>query len=242
MGSNAMRHRQQCPIGSNGCLPIQRKGYRWLYLRFLLFFQPSRIPWLLFLCFSMRTNLRLFDPRRGYTLGRSRLAFAIWYLFKRVFFLSSLPWPYALKALILRAFGASVGPGLVMKPCVNIHIPWKLTVGCNVWVGEGVRILNLAPVSIGSNVCISQESFLCAGGHDYRDESFSYRNAPIFIGDGAWIQARVFLGAGVSVGSEAVVKACSVVSGEVTCNTIVSGFPARLCGQRWDTQPSKSAS
>ena len=187
----------------------------------------------------MRTNLHLFDPRRGYILGRSRLTFATWYLFKRIFFLSSLPWPYVLKAFILRAFGASVGPKLVLKPCVNIHIPWKLTVGCNVWIGEGVRILNLAPVSIGSNVCISQDSFLCAGGHDYRDVSFSYRNAPIFIGDGAWIQARVFLGAGVSVGAEAVVKACSVVSGEIACNTIVSGFPARLCGQRWDVQPSQ---
>ena len=185
----------------------------------------------------MRTRLALFDSKRGYSLGASRLLFVFWLFVKRIFFLSSMPWPYCLKAMILRAFGASVGSGLVLKPLVNIHLPWKLSIGNNVWIGEGVRILNFEQVVVGSNVCISQESFLCSGGHDYRSESFDYRNSPILLGDGVWIQARVFVCAGSSIGSEVVVKACSCVVGVVPENAIVSGSPARVVGRRW-SQPS----
>jgi len=159
--------------------------------------------------------------------------FASWWLFKYLFFSTSLPWPSGLRVGILRLYGAQVGCGVVIKPRVNIHFPWRLVVGDFAWLGEEVNIYNFELVKIGSNACISQQVFLCAAGHDYRDPAFSYRNAPVSIGNGVWLQARVFVCPGVSVGDEVVVTACSFVKNDLPANRVYTGNPAVPQGLRW---------
>jgi putative colanic acid biosynthesis acetyltransferase WcaF len=184
---------------------------------------------------EMRTRLDLFNPSKGLDRGRSKPVEMVWYLLKCAFFLSALPWPSSLKVALLRLFGAQMGEGVVIKPRVNVHFPWKLEVGDHVWLGEEVFILNFEPVRIGAQACISQRSFLCTGNHDYRDETFAYRNAPISIGAGAWIGAGVFVGPGVDVGDDAVVAAASVVTRNLPPNAVCAGNPAVQRGVRWKT-------
>jgi len=181
----------------------------------------------------MKTRLDQFDASKGFSRGRSGLVVAVWYLLKCAFLLSALPWPSGLKLALLRAFGAKIGEGVVIKPRVNVHFPWKLEVGDHAWIGEEVFILNFEPVKIGAQACISQRVFLCTGNHDYRDPQFSYRNAPITIGNGAWVGASVFVGPGVEVGDEAVLAAGSVVTRNVPANAVVAGNPASERGVRW---------
>lgn len=146
--------------------------------------------------------------------------------------MSPLPWPSSLKVRLLRAFGAQVGDGVVIKPRVNIHMPWRITIGNHVWLGEEVFILNLAPVQIESHVCISQRAFLCTGNHDYRDPAFRYRNMPITVERGAWVGAQVFVGPGVTVGSECVLSAGAVVTKDTTAGMIYTGNPAQAIKPR----------
>jgi putative colanic acid biosynthesis acetyltransferase WcaF len=80
---------------------------------------------------------------------------------------------------------------------------------------------------------ITLRAFLCTGNHAYRDPQFSYRNAPITIGNGAWVGASVFVGPGVEVGDEAVLAAGSVVTRKVPANAVVVGNPAVARGVRW---------
>jgi len=181
----------------------------------------------------MKTRLDKFNPTLGLVRGRSRPVEIVWYLFKCAFLLSSFPWPSELKVNLLRAFGAKVGKGTVIKPRVNIHFPWKLELGNYVWIGEEVFILNLEPIKIGSHACISQRAFLCTGNHDFRNTHFSYRNAPITVGDGAWVGANVFVGPGVQIGPEAVLTSGSVAIRNIAANTIVAGNPAIESGVRW---------
>jgi putative colanic acid biosynthesis acetyltransferase WcaF len=157
----------------------------------------------------------------------------VWYLVKIVFFLSALPWPSALKRPLLRFFGAKIGAGVVIKPRVNIHFPWRLEIGAYSWIGEEVFILNFAPVRIGNHACVSQRAFLCTGNHDFRDERFSFRSAPISIGDGAWVGASVFVGPGVEIGDEAVVAAGSVALKSLPAGMICGGNPAEARSKRW---------
>ena len=183
----------------------------------------------------MSTNVRLdlFNPTKGLTRGRSVVTEAAWYAIKCVIFLSALPWPSSLKVRLLRLFGASVGSGVVIKPRVNIHLPWKLTIGDHCWIGEGAWILNLEPVSLGAHVCISQNVFLCTGNHDFRDPAMAYRNAPIVVEDGAWVAAQTFVGPGVSIGREAVVLAGSAVLKSLAGEKVYQGSPCVEVGVRW---------
>lgn len=176
--------------------------------------------------FSSRTNNQHCEFRR-------RFIFPIWYLFKILFFSTHFPWPYKFKVFLLQLFGSRIGKSVVIKPRVNIHLPWNLDIGDYSWIGEGVEIYNFAFVKIGRNVCISQRGFICAAGHNFRDPSFSYRHFPISIDDGAWIQACVVLCGGVEVGAEAVVEAGAVLRSDAEENTVYSGNPAQRSGTRW---------
>jgi putative colanic acid biosynthesis acetyltransferase WcaF len=98
-----------------------------------------------------KVRLDLFDSSINFDRNATKLKFIFWYLLKTFFFLSAIPYPSSFKAFILRCFGAKVGVGLVLKPRVNIHFPWKLEVGNNVWIGEEVCILNFENIVIGSN-------------------------------------------------------------------------------------------
>lgn len=152
---------------------------------------------------------------------------ALWTAVKCVFFLSSWPWPSALRVALLRVFGARVGKRVILRSNVNITFPWRITLGDDVWIGEGTMILSLAPVIVDSDVCISQRAFLCTGSHDFRSPSFDLVTKPIKVGRGSWIAAQSFIAPGVEIGPGSVVAAGSVVLQNTPPRTTVRGNPAR---------------
>jgi putative colanic acid biosynthesis acetyltransferase WcaF len=160
--------------------------------------------------------------------GSSRLKEALWVLVRAVFFLPSLPWPSALRVLLLRLFGARIGKAVVIRSRVNIWFPWRLNIGNYVWLGEEVFILNLASITLESNVCVSQRAFLCTGSHDYRKQEFPLILGPIVVHSGSWIAAQVFVGPGVEIGPNSVVSAGTIVLKDVPPNVVVRGNPARV--------------
>ena len=137
-----------------------------------------------------------------------------------------------LKCAVLRAFGAKVGRGVVIKPRVTITFPWKLKLGNNVWLGEECWLLNLAPIVIGSHVCISQRAFLCTGNHNYKSPAFDLITKAISVEQGAWIGAGAFVGPGVTVGNHAVLAAGSVATKKLEPFGIYHGNPAVWVKQR----------
>lgn len=180
-----------------------------------------------------KVKLQEFDPNEGLDRSSSKIREAVWYLIKVIFFLSALPFPSKFKVIILRFFGATIGKGVVIKPRVNIHFPWKLVVGNNVWIGEEAFLLNFEQLSIGDNVCISQRTFLCGGNHDYKTPSMPYRNGPITLMDGSWVGASTFVGPNVTIGIDTVVSAGSVVTQSLEGNGIYRGNPAIFIKNRW---------
>ena len=150
----------------------------------------------------------------------------IWY-FKNLFlFKSSIPWPNALKILTLRFFGAKVGKGVVIKPCVNIKYPWFLEIGDNVWIGEEVWIDNLGKVKIGNNVCISQGAMLLCGNHNYSKTTFDLIVGDITLEDGAWVGAKAVVCPNVTMKSHSVLTVGSVLTKDAEAYTIYQGNPA----------------
>ena len=144
--------------------------------------------------------------------GASALKEALWWVVRSLFFAPWFPVPSSLKVSILRAFGAKIGENVVIRSRVNITFPWRFECGDSVWIGDEVLILSLAPVTIASNVCISQRAFICTGSHDFSKESFDLITAPIVIEEGSWICAQAFIAPGVTVGAGSMVKAGQVMT------------------------------
>ena len=180
---------------------------------------------------SQQVDLSRFTTGQ-YERGAGPLKEAVWLLVSRLLFQLCPLKLSALKAAVLRWFGASVGRGVVIKPEVKITFPWKLTLGHHVWLGEECWLLNLAPVTIEDNVCISQRAFLCTGNHDYKSPTFDLITKPIRVEQGAWVGAGAFVGPGVSVGSHAVLAAGSVATKDLEPHGIYQGNPAVRVGER----------
>jgi putative colanic acid biosynthesis acetyltransferase WcaF len=165
-------------------------------------------------------SLKDFTPA-GYDKGRSVFWQAAWFATMNLVFIK---WwcPRCIRVRLLRAFGASIGSSVVIRHRVRILWPWKLEVGDCSWIGEGSWLLNLEPILIGTNVCVSQEAFLCTGGHDRRDPSFRYDNGPITIADNSWIATQALILRGVTVGNGVVVGARAVVTRSLPAHATVS--------------------
>jgi len=116
-----------------------------------------------------------------------------WHYTNAIIFKTGLFPFYVIKIFLLKAFGAKIGNGVVIKPFVNIKYPWFLSIGNHVWIGENVSIENLDTVTIGNNVCVSQGATLLTGNHDYSKPGFDLSIKKIIIINGRdtlWIIAR----------------------------------------------------
>ena len=173
----------------------------------------------------MPVDLSSFD-NSWYSPGRRTWVQALWFFFGLPLLRSSCIPSSSLRRFLLRLFGARVGKGVVIKPGVRVKYPWLLQVGDHTWIGEDVWIDNLAPVQLGSNVCISQGVYLCTGNHDWTDPLFGLVVRPIVIHDGAWLGAKAVVSPGVEVAECAIASAGSVVTRNLEASIIYAGNPA----------------
>ncbi|MEB3173585.1 MAG: WcaF family extracellular polysaccharide biosynthesis acetyltransferase [Cyanobacteriota bacterium] len=131
------------------------------------------------------------------------------------------------KVWVLRRFGAEIGQNVVIKPGVKIKFPWRLKVGDQVWLGERCWIDNLAPVTIESQVCVSQNVYLCTGNHDWSQPSFNLRLGEIYLETGCWLAANSTVGPGVRIGCGAVLTLGSAALKSLEPMGIYSGNPCQ---------------
>lgn len=159
---------------------------------------------------SLERRLRDFDGT-GYDKGRNVLWQSAWFATMNLIFMK---WwlPAFLRPGILRIFGANVGQRVLIRHRVRIQWPWKLGIGDDCWIGEGVWLMNLEPITIEHDVCVSQEAFLCTGAHRPADPFFAFDNGPIAVRSGAWIGARALILRGAVVEAGQVVPAGTRVS------------------------------
>ena len=161
-----------------------------------------------------------------FSRGASRLKELCWVAVSGLLVESWLPgsgW----RRQLLRAFGARIGKGVIIKPRVRVKFPWRLTVGDHSWIGEDVWIDNLAEVTVGSHCCLSQGAYLCTGSHNWTDPQFGLITRSIKLGDGCWVCAKASLVPGTELESGAVVAMGSVASGRLAGWTVHAGVPSK---------------
>ncbi len=167
-----------------------------------------------------------------YSPGASFFKRSCWYLINSIFLRSACNPFSSIKIFWLRVFGAKVGKGVVLKPCVNIKYPWLLEIGNAVWIGENVWIDNLTHVSIQDNVIVSQGAMLLTGSHDYTKPAFDLITGEIVLEPGVWIGAKSIVCPGIVCHTHSVLAAGSVATKQLDAYWIYQGNPAEKKRQR----------
>lgn len=178
-----------------------------------------------------KVNLDLFSDK-VFNTYQEKLKYFIWLILSNIFFLTNIPYPNFVKITLLKIFGAKIGKGLIIKPWVKIKLPWKLSIGENVWLGENSWIDNISQVSIGNNCCISQGALLITGNHDYKNITFDLISKEIILEEGCWIGANSIVTGGVTVKSHAVLTIGSSTSKNLEPYMIYRGNPAVIIKNR----------
>jgi putative colanic acid biosynthesis acetyltransferase WcaF len=180
---------------------------------------------------SLRVNLAEPD-NSDYEIGRSRIVWALWHFIgSPVVHSNILPISW-MKVTVLRLFGATIGRHVYVKPGLKVKFPWYLKVGDYCWIGENVWIDNLAPVTMGSHVCVSQLAYLCTGNHDWTSVNMKLFRRPIILRDGCWLGARSTICPGVTIGTGAVAAVGSVASRDIPPYEVWAGNPATYVRRR----------
>ena len=141
------------------------------------------------------------------------------------------------RRMLLRSFGAKIGPNANVAASVRIWHPWLLSVGEWTALGDDVVVYNLGAIDIGDHSVVSHGAYLCAGTHDYTLPTLPLQRPPIRIGHGVWVAAQAFIGPGVTIGDNSVVGARAVVAKDVPPGVVAVGNPARVVKERpmrWD--------
>jgi putative colanic acid biosynthesis acetyltransferase WcaF len=167
------------------------------------------------------------DPylRPAFSVG-NRLRRLMWNICWAIFYrLSPRPF-HAWRALLLRLFGATIGPHCHFYPASKVYAPWNLFCADGVAAGDGVEIYNPAPMRFGSHAILSQGSYLCGATHDFDDAAFPLLAYEMEVGAYAWICARACVAPGVKVGEGAVLGLASVATKNLEPWTVYGGSPA----------------
>jgi putative colanic acid biosynthesis acetyltransferase WcaF len=159
-----------------------------------------------------------------------------WYVVNRMFFVTSIPYPYVVKRMLLRLYGARIGKRVVIMPNVSIKYPWNIGIGNHSWVGEGVWLQSLGSIDIKENVCISQGVKILTGNHNYKKKEFDLIVSDTLICKGAWIGAFSVLCPGITVGKYSVLTVSSVAKSSLDPNLIYAGNPAVFVRKRYDNE------
>jgi len=140
------------------------------------------------------------------------------------------PWRH----LLLRAFGARMGPGADVRGSARVWLPSNLSMGEMAVIGPGVTCYSQGPIGIGAHTLVSQGAHLCAGTHDIDHPHFPLVTRPIRIGAHAWVAAEAFVGPGATLGDGCVLGARGVAFGQLDAWAVYAGNPAqRIRDRRW---------
>jgi putative colanic acid biosynthesis acetyltransferase WcaF len=191
-------------------------------------------------CFSMskRKKIMIMDLSKfklpSNFRGRNGVVVQLWWIIQATLFGCSPQFMYSWRNFLLRRFGAKIGANVIIRPSARITYPWKLEIGDNSWIGDDVVLYNLGEIEIGSNVVISQRSYICAASHDYQKTSFDIYAKKITVKDCAWLATDVFVAPGVTIGEASVVGARSSVFNSTPEKMLCIGTPARPVRHRID--------
>lgn len=108
---------------------------------------------------------------------------------------------------------------------------FNIEVGKNLFANYNCTIIDVAKVTIGDNCMLAPNVAIYTAGHpihpDTRRSLYEY-GKPVVIGDNVWIGGNAVILPGVTIGSNCVIGAGSVVTHDIPPWTVSAGNPCRV--------------
>lgn len=137
----------------------------------------------------------------------------------------------AARADILRRLLGAVGEDCWIEPTFRCDYGTNITVGDCFFANYDCVFLDVAPITIGSNVLLGPRVGLYTAGHpiaaSVRSTGLEF-GAPITLEDNVWIGGGVSVCPGVTIGAGSVIAAGAVVTRDVPPGVVAGGNPCRV--------------
>ena len=136
-----------------------------------------------------------------------------------------------LRADIISQLFASVGKGIWIEPPFYCDYGSNITLGDYVYFNFNCIVLDPAPVVIGNNVLFGPNVQIYTPSHpiSYQERRSGLEFAsPIEIGSDVWIGGSAVINPGVTIGSQSIIGAGSVVTKDIPEGVFAAGNPCRV--------------
>jgi acetyltransferase-like isoleucine patch superfamily enzyme len=156
----------------------------------------------------------------------------------------SLPFANYLRYAILKLFCADLRTTAIADG-VTIWFPWRVAIGRDSTLNQGVIVDGFGGVHIGNGVRIAPYTCINTADHDFSNRAIpiaaqGFLVSQVNIEDDVWIGAGVKINKGVRIGAHSVIGAGSVVTRDIPGDTVAVGVPCRVLRSRADPSPSTS--
>lgn len=135
------------------------------------------------------------------------------------------------RAKLLKTILGSVAGEILIEEPFHCDYGYNISVGKNFYANHNLVILDEAPVTFGDNVFIAPNCAFYTAGHPLdaaeRNRGIEYAR-PITVGNDVWIGGNVTVLPGVTIGSNCVIGAGSVVVKDIPEGSVAVGNPCRI--------------
>lgn len=132
--------------------------------------------------------------------------------------------------IIRELFGKTPESFLIQSP-FWCDYGYNIEVGKNFYANHGCVILDAAKVVFGDNVFVGPDCGFYTAGHpidaEVRNKGLEYAY-PIKVGNDVWFGGGVRVVPGVTIGSNVVIGAGSVVTKDIPDNVVAAGNPCKV--------------
>lgn len=132
---------------------------------------------------------------------------------------------------ILRELLGKIGDQTVIRPPFRCDYGYQTFIGSGTFANWGLICLDVGRITIGNDVQIGPNVQLLTGTHPIEREPRRTKwesSQPITIEDNVWLGGGVIVCPGVTIGTNTVVGAGSVVTKKLPANVVAVGNPARV--------------
>ena len=123
------------------------------------------------------------------------------------------------------------GKNFIIEQPFMCDYGYNIEIGENFYSNHNLIILDAGKVKFGDNVFIAPNCSFYTAGHpldvEKRNEGLEYAK-PIEIGDNVWIGGNVVILPGVTIGSNTVIGAGSIVTKDIPSNVVAVGNPCKV--------------